>query len=144
MQHGPWRALRDLPHIDVQWTRDDHQLAGADSWWLPDQSTILMDARLPRQADRRCALAHELAHIYLGDDPTVDGLPDWQERRADLHAARWLIHIDALLDAFKWTGNLFEVADECWVTIDLLRVRLDHLHPSERHYLRRHLEEERV
>lgn len=138
----PWRRLRNLPHIDVRWTRDEIELAGADAWWYPDESTILMDSRL-LQVERRCALAHELAHIERGDRPCINQWFDArQELAADLVAARWLIPRDCLLSALRWSDDKHEIADELWVTVDLLQARLDHLHPAEKHYLRRKLTEE--
>ena len=42
--------------------------------------------------------------------------------------------------ALAWAHNLDEAADELWVDVETLEVRLAHLHPSERHYLRRRLQ----
>lgn len=138
MQIHPWRSLRHKPHIDVVWTRDDTLLAGADAWWYGDQAVILMDARL-RQTQRRCALAHELAHEERGDT-ACNRLDARQELAADLMAARWLIELGDLLSALKWTRDKGELADELWVTRDLLQIRLDHLHPAEKHHLRKGLD----
>jgi len=135
----PWRQLRGLPHIDVVWSRDDQLLDGADAWWYPGRDMILMDSRL-LQVERRCALAHELAHIERGDEPCgSDWLDARQELAADRWAARELIPVERLCRALQWSGDRHEVADELWVTVDMLQVRLDHLHPSEKHYLRRML-----
>ena len=46
--------------------------------------------------------------------------------------ARRLIPFEALLDAARWARNVHELADELWVDEDTVRVRLAHLHPSER------------
>lgn len=50
------------------------------------------------QVERRCTLAHELAHIDLGHTtkPTVA-----EEQVARRLTARKLIHWDALVDVFK-------------------------------------------
>lgn len=58
-------------------------------------------------------------------------------------AARWLLpDIVVVGDALAWATSLDEAADELWVDRRTLQARLDHLHPSERHYLRRRLNEE--
>lgn len=84
------------------------------------------------QAERRCTATHELIHAERGDttcDPSVH-----QE------AARRLIDIKALGEALAfYDGDLHQVADELWVDHETLAVRLNHLHPSERGYLRRRM-----
>ncbi|MCC0765675.1 hypothetical protein [Micrococcus luteus] len=57
----PWRALRALSHVVVVWSRP-HAAApaatnGADLVWLDPRMT---------QAERRCALTHELVHLEHG------------------------------------------------------------------------------
>ena len=85
------------------------------------------------QVERRCALAHELAHIDLGHTtkPYVT-----EEQAARRMAAQKLITWDALVDVFRWAHNAFEAADELWVTVDVLEDRLRFLHPHERALLR--------
>ena len=85
------------------------------------------------QVERRCALAHELAHIDLGHTtkPTVA-----EEQAARRFAAQKLITWDALVDVFRWAHNAAEAADELWVTVDVLEDRLRFLHPHERALLR--------
>lgn len=48
------------------------------------------------QVQRRCTLAHELAHIELGH---INGCSPAEDRVAEQYAARWLIEMDDLLDA---------------------------------------------
>jgi Zn-dependent peptidase ImmA (M78 family) len=125
--YHPWRALRDHPDIDVEWTP------------LPDGILALTDGRTriwidPRQhqAKRRCTLAHELAHIELGH---TGGCTHREDRAADQIAARRLIPLDRLADALTWARSLEEAAEELWVDVAMLRARLDGLHPPEERYL---------
>lgn len=135
----PWRALRELPGVRIEWSKDDELLQGADAWWYPDQDLILMDART-KQVVKRCALAHELAHRERGDRACADGrLARRQELAADQRAARWLIGMEPLAEALRWTTCEVEAASELWVTLHLLRVRLADLQPAERADLRRRL-----
>lgn len=85
------------------------------------------------QVERRCALAHELAHIDLDHTtkPTVA-----EEEAARRLAAQKLITWDALVDVFRWAHNAHEAADELWVTPEVLEDRLRHLHPHERGLLK--------
>lgn len=136
----PWRALRELPGVRVEWSKDDALLQGADAWWYPDHDLIVMDART-KQVVKRCALAHELAHRERGDRACADGrAARRQELAADQWAARWLIGIEPLAEALRWTSCEVEAAAELWVTLHLLRVRLADLEPAERRHLRRRLD----
>lgn len=103
-----------------------------------DGSTITLTSRL-LQVERRCVVLHELIHdergIPHGDDPGEESLVEQE-------VARRLIELDDLEDALRWSRRLHEVADVLWVTPGVLRVRLDHLHPSELHELRRRLADE--
>jgi len=85
----------------------------------PDQS----------QAQRRCTLAHELAHVELGHTGPVDA---HDERATSQLAARWLITLEQLLDALRWADDLPTVADELWVDEPTLLARLDGLTDAER------------
>ncbi|MFC7619105.1 ImmA/IrrE family metallo-endopeptidase [Microlunatus sp. GCM10028923] len=134
----PWRALRSLPGVRVEWSKDDALLQGADAWWYPDQDVILMDARA-KQVVKRCALAHELAHREHRDVPCDGRAGRRQELAADRWAARWLIGLEPLAEILRWTSCEVEAATELWVTLHLLRVRLAHLDPAERRYLGRRL-----
>ncbi len=120
----PWRRLRSMTAVDVQWHRTPGVLGATDGATVivlhPDQS----------QAQRRCTLAHELAHIELGH---VHGASASEESAARLLAARRLIEMPALLDALSWAEDLREVADELWVDEDTLMARLDGLTCNERY-----------
>lgn len=137
--YDPWRHLRSMPHVSLRWTRDEAELDGAQAWWYPDLVEIVIDAGLP-QADRRCALAHELVHAERGDGPCVTPVLEIrQEHAVDVAAARRLIGLRALADALAWGHGPAEVADELWVDLATLRVRLATLTPAEQAHLRQWL-----
>ena len=132
--YHPWRALRALP----DWTLITASLPGrrlADLHW--PTRLLVMDSRL-RQAERRSVLAHELVHIERG--PSGAAWVAREEAAVDREAARRLIPIRELGEALAWTQDVHELAEELWTTPHMVRVRLGHLHPSERHYLRRRLQ----
>lgn len=142
MSYSPWKHLRRLAHINLRWTDDEHELDGAYAWYYVERDEILMDSRMT-QREKRCVLGHELAHAIGRDRPSgVDVLDAIQELRADRWAARRLIDVRPLAEALAWSEDLDEVAEELWVTRDLLDTRLAHLHPSERAFLIKRLSEE--
>lgn len=95
------------------------------------RSLIVMNPH-QSQRQRRCTLAHELAHIELGH---INGATDAEESQAREHAARRLIPIDRLMDALRWADNLSEVAHELWVDEQTLMDRIDTLTEDERQRL---------
>lgn len=119
-----------MAHVTVTWQELDDDLLAAT-----DGSTIWIDPR-QTQAERRCTLAHELAHIELGH---VGGCTAREEREASVLAAQWLIRLEHLADALAWTQDPHELAWELWVDLDTLNTRLEHLRPSELQYLQRRL-----
>lgn len=119
----PWRALRALTHIDLSWA------PMADRLGETDGKSIIRLHPHQSQVQRRCTLAHELAHIELEH---VDGASLLEEHAARMLAARWLIPLPRLLDALAWTEELEELADECWVDLPTLMDRLDGLTEEER------------
>ena len=133
--HHPWRLLRSRPHLNVSFTDLPFDTNGL----IRSDGTILL-ARDLLQVERRCTLMHELIHdergIPHGHDPA-------EESRVEQESAHRLIPLDGLVDAARWTEHLQEAADVLWVTEDLLRVRIEHLHPAERHAIARALNEGR-
>lgn len=126
--YHPWRELRSREHLELTWADLPPGVRG-----LTDGSSAIWLEVDQLQVERRCALAHELAHIDLGHTtkPTVA-----EEQAARRFAAQKLITWDALVDVFRWAHNAFEAADELWVTVDVLEDRLRFLHPHERALLR--------
>ena len=128
--YHPWRALRDLGEkVRLIWAplpEDTLGLTDGHSriWMSPDQS----------QAQRRCTIAHEVAHIELGH---VHGCNPTDEAAADRLAARRLVPMDALLDALRWTEELEELADVLHVDMPMLMARLDGLTDLEKQQIKR-------
>ncbi|MDO8308602.1 MAG: ImmA/IrrE family metallo-endopeptidase [Actinomycetota bacterium] len=96
---------------------------------------IFVDSSLS-WAQGRCALAHEIAHIDLKHKHS--GFP-WfdarQEAEADQLAARRLIGIAALAEAYAWSHDSAQLAEALNVDGATVLTRWNHLHPSERHYI---------
>ncbi len=119
----PWRTLRGLPKIDLAWLPMEGQLGATDG------ARVIVLHPHQSQAQRRSTLAHELAHIDLGH---VDGCTPQNEHMAVQRAARWLISMQALLDALRWSEDLDELAENLWVDPETLTARLDGLTDAER------------
>jgi hypothetical protein len=127
----PWRTLRAMPEVTLH-LRADMPLG---LFATTDGERIVMSNRL-LQRERRAALAHELEHIRSGRIGHCSAREESYVRQA---AARRLITIEGLAAALQWTQHIEELAEELWVDEDTVRCRLEHLHPSERHYLRRRI-----
>lgn len=139
-RYHPWQHLAHLTHLTVRWSRDDAELDGALGWFYVDTDEIVLDAR-QTQAERRSTLTHELVHAERGDGPCGSVVLDArQELVVSRAAARRLIPLRALGEALVWSRDPDEVADELWVDVETLRVRMAHLHPAERAYLIRRAE----
>lgn len=119
----PWGALRRLKHIHISFVRMPDAAPGRTD----GLRVIWLDSRL-QQDERRCALTHELVHIEHGHDGC-------QCRRAEntvrIETARRLITIDDLCRHAAWARSSQELAEELWVTPDVLIDRLQSLTPDE-------------
>lgn len=130
----PWRRLRALAHIDLRWHDAD------DPMGVTDFKTYISLSRSLTWAERRVTVLHECLHVERG--PVLPALEAKEERRIDREAARWLLpDVFAIGEALAWAHTLEEAADELGVDEPLLRVRLRYLHPSERAYLHRRLDD---
>ncbi|QPK80784.1 ImmA/IrrE family metallo-endopeptidase [Schaalia sp. ZJ405] len=120
----PWRALRERTDLALVWTNN----LPMGVLGVTDGQRIYMTPR-QLQAERRCTLTHELVHVERGHEGCQ---PVAVERQVCVEAARRLIEIDSLVDAVVWGRSPEEIADELWVDVDTLLVRLDSLTERER------------
>lgn len=120
--HHPWRELRSQEHLTLHFVS-----LPAPYLAVTDGDTIWLHDRL-LQVERRCALAHELVHVERGTD-CVD---DMEETRVRRITAQRLIDTGDLINALKWGHDMGEVADELWVTPEVLHDRIKALSPVER------------
>lgn len=131
----PWRRLRDLAHVRLLW----HDGGPKGITNFANQTISLR--RGMTQAERRSTVLHECLHVERG--PVLSTLAAREELRVEKETARLLLaDLERLGDALAWAHDLAEAADELWVDEQLLRCRLNHLHPAERGYLKRRLAED--
>jgi len=130
----PWRGLRALGDA---WRLIRHY-GGVMGETDFDEQTISLRADLSWE-ERRCTIAHELVHVERGPAPLT--LVEREELHVSRIAARRLLpDIRVIGEALAWSRcHVGEAAEELGVDIGTLWDRLDHLHPSEMHYLRRRL-----
>lgn len=120
----PWRRLRALEALRLEWSMLRPGILGAT-----DGTSLVLLHPNQSQRQRRCTLAHELAHVELGHTGACGPIEDAQARAL---AARWLISIERLLNGLRWTRDWEELADELWVDVETLQDRLDGLTVGER------------
>lgn len=122
-QYHPWRELRHLAHLTVEF-----RTLAVGVWGYTRGNRITLDQTM-LQDERRCTLAHELEHYRRGHNGCQ---PPAVEAEVHQAVARRLIPFDQLFEALRWARNVHELADELWVDEDTVTTRLQHLHPSER------------
>ena len=129
MTYNPWLdANQRYPHVHIEW----HPILPAHAFWSPADRVIVVDESITR-AERRCALAHEIAHMDMGDRPTdLCFFASRQETAADKLAARRLVDPHDLAAALRWTQDPREIAAELAVTLNVLALRWRWMHPAER------------
>jgi Zn-dependent peptidase ImmA (M78 family) len=113
-------------------TQGWHDVPTVDGVLFADLQTILLRRGL-LQVQRRCTLAHELAHHHLEHNGCADRRSlRRQELEAEIVASRWLIPLDAYIRARLWSRHEEEQAEELWVDVPILRARADSLTRAER------------
>jgi Zn-dependent peptidase ImmA (M78 family) len=125
-------VAKRYPHVTVRWK----PLGGVPAIAAPSCDLILIERNLPA-IERRCALAHEVAHLDLAHGaPICEGK---EERAADLLAARRLISTEELADVLRWALGAEEVADALNVTLHIARTRVRNLTDDEKQWIERRL-----
>lgn len=133
----PWKhAAEHYPHITI-----DCRNELPDRVWGLLLGDVIWLCRKLNQVRRRCTLTHELVHLERGPVPADPVARAREEHTVSVLAARRLIPITALIDAYRWcpAGHPAELAEELWVDIPTLRTRMASLDPFEVAELEHHL-----
>lgn len=119
----PWGALRRLTHIHISFIRMPDGAPGRTD----GLRVIWLDNRL-QQDQRRCTLTHELVHIERGHDGCQEPRIEYEVRA---ETARRLISIEALCRHAAWASSIDELAEDLWVTPEVVTDRFQSLTPQE-------------
>lgn len=130
--YSPWDELAAREDIELAWK----QMCGRVGEYQHHLRRITLDPRMPKR-QVRSVLCHELRHAEAGDVHTAcERANVRQEQAADRRAARLMIDARDLARAMiVHDCHHSAVAVELRVSDRLLAVRLEHLHPSERHWI---------
>lgn len=110
-------SLAETAGIAVTWHR-----GGPQGAWIPPENRISIRHGMD-DAQTRCALAHELAHMWLGHPAPAT---DRQEMQADRMAAELLIStVEYALVEQIYGPQLHRIAKELNVTTDTVRIWRD-------------------
>jgi hypothetical protein len=135
--HHPWRRFSELSEWALQWAELP---AGVMGLTCHRTRTVTLALGMS-QAERRCTIAHETAHIIRGPVAPHEAGPE--ELAIDRGVAKLLMpSLGRVTDAMvRAGGHLETAADELWVDDYLLQVRLGSLTGRERVCLDRRLAE---
>lgn len=139
--YHPWRHLLGYFRDGEGTTLSIEPTPGDKPEWYSPADDHLMIRPGQLQVERRCALAHGLAHKDLGHSGTCE-YPDSRrqsarvEREADDLAARRLIRLGHFIEVLCWTDDRDEAADALWVTRHYLDVRLGGMYMGEQKKVR--------
>lgn len=130
--HHPWRTFRNLVDWTLHWADLPEGLLGYTNFAT---KTVVLTTGMT-QAERRCTIAHETEHIRRG---LAGGCGGAEEIAIDRNVARQLLpDFEKVVDAMAWHHfNVELAAEELWVDVPILEMRLACLHPTETHLLRR-------
>lgn len=135
----PWRRLRALGDAwQLRWHSPEED--SDKGFTLHDERVISLRDDLTWE-ERRCTALHETIHAERG--AVLEGvLTEREELTVRRMTCRLLLpDVKVIGEALAWALSPEECADELMVDVDVLRDRLRWLHPCERHYLARRLEE---
>lgn len=130
----PSQLLAAMPHVRVDYTRDEAILRGRDGRWFPDVATIVVRDGL-RGTRWHDAMLHELGHVMLGH-PGECGNEFYDQRNeleADAFAALHAIpNLQEMARQLACAGSYAHAARNLGTCYDLLEVRLANLTTDER------------
>lgn len=136
------RKLSYDPAADVALRYPEWLVASVDLGGLipevlcPVRRVILLERALG-PVDRRCSLAHAIAHIDLGHTHPVTGhYENREEAAANALASRRLIPLRDYAEVLAWTRDPAEVAAELVVDRATLRIRESGLDRTDRRAIR--------
>lgn len=121
------------------WVIRHRALGGIPEVLCRRRKVILIETGMT-SAERRCALAHAIAHLDLDHQEARRAFEAREERHADHLAARRLICLWDLADTRLGAFQVEEWAESLGVTAHILRTRVDHLHPAELAYVKLRLQ----
>lgn len=130
---NPWRHLHEHhPDISVQFV--DLGGTGCMGLWTIDGIKI---ERTCNQRERRCCLTHEICHIESGPMPKDARAAHIEERAVKLRTAKLLITMEHLVNALVEHDFLINdhTAESLWVTLPVLRTRMERLTDAEHTYI---------
>lgn len=134
---NPWQHLRDHhPDIAVQFV--DLGGTGCMGLWTLDGIKI---ERTCNQRERRVGLTHELCHVESGPMPLDARTAIFEERAIELRTAQLLITVEQLAPALIENDQRIDdnTAEALWVTLPVLKTRLERLTPEEHAYIQRRI-----
>lgn len=134
---NPWHYLRDHhPDIAVQYV--DLGGTGCIGRWT--HNGIQLD-RTCNQRERRVGLTHELCHVESGPMPLDARTAIFEERAIELRTAQLLITVEQLAPALIENDQRIDdnTAEALWVTLPVLKTRLERLTPEEHAYIQQRI-----
>ena len=134
---NPWQYLRDHhPDIAVQFV--DLGSTGCMGLWTIDGIKI---ERTCNQRERRVGLTHELCHVESGPMPLDARTAIFEERAIELRTAQLLITVEQLAPALIENDQRIDdnTAEALWVTLPVLKTRLERLTPEEHAYIQQRI-----
>jgi Zn-dependent peptidase ImmA (M78 family) len=132
--YNPYAILKEQDNINLVFKPLYNGLKGFIAQHKNDV-LIVMDKRLS-QIERRCVLAEELGHYFLGHSGNYFAGNyygslgfDKQEYDAKVWAADRLVDTEELLNIYSQDHQLtpYDIADYFWVTLDVLSFKIRHL-----------------
>lgn len=116
-----------MPHVTLRFVDLPDGLLG---FCDHDTETIYLTNGM-RQRQRRAVLQHELEHLRRGRVAANPHFASREEAAVEQATARALIPFPSLYAALQWTRDAHELACELHAPVDLVVVRMAHLHISE-------------